>query len=88
LEFLQLFDNNLHGVIPPLLGANNSQLGTLDLSGNQLKGSIPPYLCKHQNLIILGLDWNFLVGNIPLGVKACTTLTHLWLANNMLTGSL
>jgi len=49
LDYLHLFDNNLHGIFPPLLGANNSQLRKLELSDNQLTGSSPMELPRRQH---------------------------------------
>jgi Leucine-rich repeat (LRR) protein len=60
----------------------------LDLSENQLTGSIPPHLCKHQKLRFLYLGSNHLVGDIPQGLKACKSPVQLLLRGNMLTGSL
>ena len=58
----------------------------LDLSQNQLTGSIPPEIGNLTNLRYLYLDDNELTGSIPSEIGNLTNLTNLTIYNNQLTG--
>jgi len=58
----------------------------LNLSNNQLSGSIPPQLSNLINLISLGLSSNQLSGSIPPQLSNLGSLTKLYLAYNHLNG--
>ena len=58
----------------------------LDLSQNQLTGSIPPEIENLTNLTKLRLDDNQLTGSIPPEIGNLTNLTRLYLGSNQLTG--
>jgi Leucine-rich repeat (LRR) protein len=60
----------------------------LNLSNNELTGSIPPEIGNLTNLITLGLDDNQLTGSIPPEIGNLTNLTGLWLGRNQLTGEI
>ena len=65
-----------------------TNLTYLDLSRNQLSGSIPPEIGNLTNLTYLGLYLNQLTGFIPPELGNLTNLTWLDLGNNGLTGSI
>jgi Leucine-rich repeat (LRR) protein len=73
-----------------LWGNSYSVLNTteLDLSNNQLTGSIPPEIGNLTNLTQLYLYHNQLTGSIPSEIGNLTNLTELNLYNNQLTGSI
>ncbi|MBH08995.1 MAG: hypothetical protein CMG74_01355 [Candidatus Marinimicrobia bacterium] len=58
----------------------------LDLSDNDLSGSIPPEIGNLTNLTELYLNTNDLSGSIPPEIGNLTNLTYLNLCRNNLTG--
>ena len=64
---------------------NNTEL---ELSSNQLTGSIPYSICNLTNLTKLELSNNKLTGSIPDSICNLTNLTYLELSINKLTGSI
>ena len=61
---------------------------SLDLSNNQLTGSIPPEIGNLTNLTWLWLNDNQLTGSIPPEIGNLTNLTRVSLYDNQLTGSI
>ena len=82
---LNLYDNNLVGILPPELG-NLSNLQELNLKWNQLSGSIPAELSNLSNLQILYLVDNKLNGFIPPKLGNLFNLRILNLGANQLSG--
>ena len=60
----------------------------LNLSNNQLTGSIPPEIGLLTNLTSLSLYRNDITGSIPSEIGNLTNLTDLRLDNNQLTGEI
>ncbi|WP_419943585.1 leucine-rich repeat domain-containing protein [Candidatus Palauibacter sp.] len=67
--------------MPPELG-NLPNLVDLDLSWNQLTGSIPPALGSLSALSVLRLDYNGLTGPSPSELGNPASLRYLSLAGN------
>ena len=65
---------------------DNGRVIGLDLSANQLSGTIPAELGELTNLQSLNLGRNALSGTIPAELGNLTNLTWLRLAGNMLSG--
>ena len=65
-----------------------TNLTYLDLSRNQLTGSIPPEIGNLTNLTYLNLGFNQLTGSIPPEIGNLTNLTYLGLYLNQLTCSI
>ncbi|XP_057948501.1 probable inactive receptor kinase At1g27190 [Malania oleifera] len=83
---LQLPSRSLAGRLPDSLQYCRS-LQTLDFSGNQLSGSIPPQICTWlPYLVRLDLSGNDLSGPIPPELVYCQYLNDLILGNNRLSG--
>jgi Leucine-rich repeat (LRR) protein len=61
---------------------------SLNLSFNQLTGSIPPEIGSLTNLTYLNLGYNELTGEIPPEIGSLTNLTYLNLGYNELTGEI
>ncbi|GAB3726663.1 NHL domain-containing protein [Spirosoma lituiforme] len=67
---------------------SSGQVTAINLSGNQLSGSIPASLSALTNLTGLYLYDNQLSGSIPASLSALTNLQSLYLANNQLSGTI
>lgn len=77
----------LAGQIPESLKLCRS-LQSLDLSGNDLSGAIPPQICSWlPYLVTLDLSGNRLSGPIPSQIVECKFLNALVLTDNKLSGS-
>ncbi|MBA0866776.1 hypothetical protein Goshw_024328, partial [Gossypium schwendimanii] len=87
LRFINLQDNNFHGVIPPKIG-RLPRLETLSLYNNPFGGRIPPNLTHCSNLILFRASRNKLIGNILVELGKLVKLENLEIAHNNLTGHL
>ncbi|CAM6063020.1 unnamed protein product [Sphagnum tenellum] len=88
LNFLNMAQNNLRGLIPQEIGLLND-LQRLNLSYNQFSGTIPVELGNLQNVQVLDLSHNQLSGTIPptLGTQL-VSLESVNVSYNDLNGSL
>ncbi|XP_066367524.1 receptor-like protein kinase HSL1 [Miscanthus floridulus] len=88
LTNLYLYNNNLSGD----LGINGpigaTGLVEIDLSENQLSGTISESFGGLMNLRLLNLHQNKLTGEIPASIAQLPSLVFLWLWNNSLSGEL
>ncbi|KAM3750025.1 hypothetical protein ACB098_04G006400 [Castanea mollissima] len=85
---LQLANMGLKGKFPRGL-VDCSELIILDLSGNEISGSIPPYISEILPAVeVLKLSNNNLSGEIPSSMGNCSNLEVLILDNNRLTGQI
>jgi len=85
LKVLGLTNNNIGESIPDCF-ASFTQLQTLQLSGNQLKGSIPAFTA--ESLRGIDLSRNSLSGSPAMQMFNKTKLTELVLFKNKLSGSI
>lgn len=85
LLFLDLFNNELFGIIPPQI-SQLSKLQYLDLSANKLSGKIPSEIGQLSFLSELSLYSNCLNGSIPQSLGNLSKLSILSLYNNSLSG--
>nr|XP_010910701.1 receptor-like protein kinase HSL1 isoform X2 [Elaeis guineensis] len=88
LRYLYLYANNLTGPINIDEPIGALGLEGIDVSMNQLNGSIPEEFGKLQNLSFLYMVNNRFSGEIPASIGLLPALTYLWLFNNGLTGVL
>uniref|UniRef100_A0ACD5ZWR2 Uncharacterized protein n=1 Tax=Avena sativa TaxID=4498 RepID=A0ACD5ZWR2_AVESA len=88
LTRLNLSCNSFQGSIPPKLFSVSSLSEGLDLSDNQLIGSIPSEISSLNNLEVLKLSDNQLSGKIPASLGQCLHLESLHLDANHLEGSI
>ncbi|KAI3965651.1 hypothetical protein MKX01_010608 [Papaver californicum] len=85
---LQLPSSELSGQVPNSVQYCGSLL-TLDLSGNNISGTIPSQICTWlPYLVILDLSGNQLSGSIPPELDQCKFLNKLILSNNRLSGQI
>ncbi|CAN6997320.1 unnamed protein product [Brassica rapa subsp. trilocularis] len=94
LRFLSLVNNFLGGHSfgdLEFLGAltNCTQLQVLSVIGNRLGGQLPASITNLSiNLLVLGLENNFIAGSIPRDIGNLVSLQTLLLKENQLTGLL
>ncbi|RZS27197.1 hypothetical protein BHM03_00060627 [Ensete ventricosum] len=82
LQVLDLSDNNLSGSIPSCLMESSTELGVLNLRGNQFLGSIPENISERCALRTINLNQNQLEGKLPRSLANCSLLEVLDLGNN------
>ncbi|KAI5056073.1 hypothetical protein GOP47_0029594 [Adiantum capillus-veneris] len=90
LTYLNLSHNSFRGSFSKFgfMGAG-STLSTVDLSFNNLTGTIPPELFSQcGSLTWLDISYNSIEGSIPEGVSVCSTLVYLDLSHNLLKSTL
>ncbi|XP_071738689.1 uncharacterized protein [Rutidosis leptorrhynchoides] len=87
IEALYLNNNRLSDNIPKQLLQLSSLTIALDLSQNNLFGSLPLEV-DLKMLTYLGLSHNNLLGNIPSSLGGCTSLSYLYINNNLFQGML
>jgi len=86
LQRLNLASNSFSSEIPHEICSWMPFLVALDLSGNQLSGSIPPTLVNCSYLNELMLSDNQLSGSIPFELGSLSRLKKFSVANNRLSG--
>ncbi|XP_052118068.1 receptor-like protein EIX2 [Arachis duranensis] len=89
-SWLILSENKFSNVSSLLCQENNigRKLGTLDLSNNQLKGSLPDCWKSLSSLLFLDLSNNNLIGKIPPSMGSLVKLEALVLRSNGFIGKL
>ncbi|XP_021971701.1 probable LRR receptor-like serine/threonine-protein kinase At3g47570 [Helianthus annuus] len=83
---LYLNDNKLNGNIPSQILQLSSLSITLNLSQNNLFGSLPTEVRDLKMLTALDLSGNYLSGNIPSSLGGCDSLSSLCLRGNFFHG--
>uniref|UniRef100_A0A1U8AX54 non-specific serine/threonine protein kinase n=1 Tax=Nelumbo nucifera TaxID=4432 RepID=A0A1U8AX54_NELNU len=85
---INLFKAALQGKLDNFDFSSFPNLLRLDLSDNQLSGTIPTHIGKLTRLTYLDLSVNQLSGVLPLSLANLSNLSELYLSNNALTGEL
>lgn len=86
LKVLDLSSNDFYGPVPD---TNLPSINDLDISQNSLNGSLPNGVCHNSSSIrVLNLGVNYISGNLPEGLGNCSSLEHLFLGTNNLTGGI
>ncbi|XP_047307597.1 serine/threonine-protein kinase BRI1-like 2 [Impatiens glandulifera] len=86
LQVLDLSWNNLTGTISGMEIRSCGSLSQIDLSRNEINGSIPYSISNCTNLKILTFSYNRLSGEIPETLGGLNSLQRLDLSHNRLTG--
>jgi Leucine-rich repeat (LRR) protein len=84
---IDLFQNNLNGVLPLSFG-NLKKLVTLELGWNHLHGQIPATIGNLTHLFAADLDVNEFDDTIPSSIGNCTTLAGFNLSENKVKGTI
>jgi Leucine-rich repeat (LRR) protein len=86
LQVLQLSSNKIKGPIAKVVALN--KLKILDISLNDLSGSIPSEIGQCTDLTFLDLSYNSFSRSIPSEIGQCTDLTFLDLSYNSFSRSI
>lgn len=81
-------NNKLSGQIPNGLAMACKSLVFLDVSSNQISGTLPPSISDLDSLMVLNLSWNPLQGSIPSSFGNMKAIKCLYLSGNNLNGSI
>ncbi|PKU73555.1 receptor-like protein EIX2 [Dendrobium catenatum] len=88
VELLDFSCNQFSGTIPSNFGQLQPYIIHLSLAYNNLSGTIPSSIGYLQELQIINLSNNFLIGSIPSSLKNCSHLNALVLEHNNLSGQI
>ncbi|XP_037497416.1 putative receptor-like protein kinase At3g47110 isoform X1 [Jatropha curcas] len=88
LLFLDLSGSNFIGSIPKQLFSISTMLVTVDLSLNNLEGTLPSEIGKLFNLYEFYVSENNLTGKIPNELAQCQSLEILYMDGNNFEGTL
>ena len=88
LKTLRVSQNRLRGQLYPRFIALEAPLEVLDVSGNQLTGTLSELVELKTNLRSLLISDNFIVGSLPVTLFKLVELEVLQVANNRLSGTI
>ncbi|XP_020693988.2 receptor-like protein EIX2 [Dendrobium catenatum] len=88
VEQLDFSCNQFSGTIPSNFGQLQPYIIHLSLAYNNLSGTIPSSIGYLQELQIINLSNNFLIGSIPSSLHNCSYLKALILEHNNLSGQI
>ncbi|KAJ9129912.1 hypothetical protein P3X46_035212 [Hevea brasiliensis] len=87
LSKLYIYQTNISGIIPNELFNSLPSLTFLDLSYNNLNGSLPSEFTTLKNLVTFDVSNNMISGNIPSSLSSCTSLVSLRMEGNFFQGT-
>ncbi|CAL2240985.1 unnamed protein product [Prunus armeniaca] len=82
LQFLDLSNNKLSGMLPQCLGNFSNDLRVLNVRNNSFHGILPQAYINTSNLRIFYVSLNQLQGPLPRPLANCVMLESLILSNN------
>ncbi|CAL2240990.1 unnamed protein product [Prunus armeniaca] len=82
LQFLDLSNNKLSGMLPQCLGDFSDDLRVLNVRNNSFHGVLPQAYTNTSNLRIFDVSLNQLQGQLPRPLANCVMLESLILSNN------
>ncbi|VVA39693.1 PREDICTED: receptor [Prunus dulcis] len=82
LQFLDLSNNKLSGILPQCLGYFSDDLRVLNVRNNSFHGVLPQAYTNTSNLRIFDVSLNQLQGQLPRPLANCVMLESLILSNN------
>ncbi|XP_021801079.1 receptor-like protein 12 [Prunus avium] len=82
LQFLELSNNKLSGMLPECLGDFSDDLRVLNVRNNSFHGVLPQAYTNTSNLRIFDVSLNQLQGQLPRRLANCVMLESLILSNN------
>lgn len=85
LRILTVSRNGFSGTLPPSIASLAPVLAFLELSQNNLSGSIPSYLSRFKSLNTLDLSKNRFSGAVPKSLSKLTKIANINLSHNLLT---
>ncbi|KAM0878560.1 hypothetical protein ACQ4PT_034790 [Festuca glaucescens] len=88
LLVLDLSGNKFRGPIPSGLLSISTLSRVLNLSHNNLEGSLPQEIGNLKILVSFHAESNKFSGDIPATLGECQVLQHLYLQNNILSGTI
>ncbi|CAL8121379.1 unnamed protein product [Prunus armeniaca] len=82
LQYLDLLNNKLSGMLPRCLGTFSDDLRVLRLGNNSFRGFLPQAYSNTSNLRMIDVSDNKLQGQLPRSLENCVMLEFLVLSNN------
>ncbi|KAI3769507.1 hypothetical protein L6452_00613 [Arctium lappa] len=82
LQVLFLSSNNITGILPPCFGSLSNSLFALDLTANNLQGTMMNSFTQDNPLKMIALSGNQFVGQVSKSLINCTHLEILLLGDN------
>uniref|UniRef100_A0A0E0LSU2 Receptor kinase-like protein Xa21 n=1 Tax=Oryza punctata TaxID=4537 RepID=A0A0E0LSU2_ORYPU len=87
LQMLDVGQNNLVGAMPINIANLSNELSWIDLSGNQIIGTIPSDLWKFK-LTSLNLSYNLFTGTLPPDIGRLPRINSIYISHNRITGQI
>ncbi|WJX49055.1 hypothetical protein P8452_35541 [Trifolium repens] len=89
IQYLDISNNNLNGLLPKDIGIFLPNVSTLDISWNSFEGNIPSSIGKMKKSLSLDFSHNYFSGELPKQLAIdCDHLEYLKLSNNFLSGNI
>nr|XP_027084605.1 probable LRR receptor-like serine/threonine-protein kinase At3g47570 isoform X1 [Coffea arabica] len=86
LQELDISQNKLSGVIPPLFFEMHASLVYINMGNNTFNGSLPLEVGKLIHLVVFNISYNMFSGEIPPSLADCLDLEHLRMEANFFHG--